>query len=658
MATTRFIKVFIASPGDVAVERRAFKDTVESLNKGFGLGADVEFVPLGWEDVLSQVGRRSQSVINQDVDACDVFILVMWRRWGQAAPDAGPYTSYTEEEFWRAVARYEKSGKPTIHVFFKEIESGQMADPGDQLKKVLAFRSKLEQSRKVLYRGFADEKGFSIEIKNHLIAFVKSPPSADAPHGDVPILPDSVQLEVERYRQDALKALHEIERFKLEALHAVAQAEQARADAHDAITRARAIEVAAEAKAASRTLDLAELAAKAALDGRIEEARQSFAKALDGTANLDVLYLGYRFYQRIGELEEAERLLKRWLAISGRDQPTASTAAALSNLGLIALARGDLGEAEKLQRESMEIHSKIGRLEEQASNLGNLGLIAMTRGDLGEAEKFHSEALEIDRKFGHLEGQASQLGNLGWIAQTCGDLNAAEKLHHEAMTIERKLGRLENQANQLGNLGVIAQTRGDLDAAEKLFREVLEIDCKLGRLESQATVLGNLGVIAQIRGDHNGAEKFHREALDIGRKLGGPEVQANSLGNLGLIARARGDLDGAEKLHLEALEIDRKLGRMAGQANQLGNLGLIAQSRGDLDVAEKRIGEALEIDRKLGRLQGQAIALGNLGTIAKQRGNIASSRQFWTQSRDLFTRIGMPHKVNQIQGQLESLPPE
>ena len=83
MLSQRVIKVFIASPGDVAVERRAFKDVVDELNKGFGRGAHVTFEPLGWEDALSTVGRRSQSVINQDIDVCDVFILVMWRRWGQ-----------------------------------------------------------------------------------------------------------------------------------------------------------------------------------------------------------------------------------------------------------------------------------------------------------------------------------------------------------------------------------------------------------------------------------------------------------------------------------------------------------------------------------------------------------------------------------------------
>jgi hypothetical protein len=152
----RTVKVFIASPNDLAIERRVFKDTIDELNRGFGRGADVTFVPLGWEDALSQVGRRSQAVINQDVDACDVFVLVMWRRWGQEAPDATErgFSSYTEEEFYRALARFEKTKAPMLFVFFKHIDSGQMADPGEKLKKVLAFRKKLEQSRQVLWRGF------------------------------------------------------------------------------------------------------------------------------------------------------------------------------------------------------------------------------------------------------------------------------------------------------------------------------------------------------------------------------------------------------------------------------------------------------------------------------------------------------------------------
>ena len=65
----RQISVFIASPGDLAPERKVFKDTIDDLNAGFADGAGVEFVPIGWEDVLAETGRRTQGVINRELDA-------------------------------------------------------------------------------------------------------------------------------------------------------------------------------------------------------------------------------------------------------------------------------------------------------------------------------------------------------------------------------------------------------------------------------------------------------------------------------------------------------------------------------------------------------------------------------------------------------------
>jgi hypothetical protein len=50
----RLIHVFIASPGDLAVERRAFKEVIDELNGGFGDGAGIRFAALGWEDTLAR----------------------------------------------------------------------------------------------------------------------------------------------------------------------------------------------------------------------------------------------------------------------------------------------------------------------------------------------------------------------------------------------------------------------------------------------------------------------------------------------------------------------------------------------------------------------------------------------------------------------------
>ncbi|PNY36135.1 hypothetical protein C2E31_14475 [Rhodopirellula baltica] len=163
----KHIRVFIASPGDLDEERIVFREVCEKLNNGFGDGIGVEFIADGWENVPSQVGRRNQSVINEKVDQCDVFFLVIHRRWGQDSSDS-EYTSYTEEELHRALNRRNEKGRPEIYVFFKNVDPGQLDDPGPQLQKVLAFRNELEATRKALYRTFSDSTEFENEVDYHL----------------------------------------------------------------------------------------------------------------------------------------------------------------------------------------------------------------------------------------------------------------------------------------------------------------------------------------------------------------------------------------------------------------------------------------------------------------------------------------------------------
>ena len=69
MPAHRTIRVFIASPGDLAVERAAFKQVLDELNAGFGDALNIQFEPLGWKDTLAVIRRRSQESINQDIDS-------------------------------------------------------------------------------------------------------------------------------------------------------------------------------------------------------------------------------------------------------------------------------------------------------------------------------------------------------------------------------------------------------------------------------------------------------------------------------------------------------------------------------------------------------------------------------------------------------------
>ncbi len=531
----RTIPVFIASPGDLAVERATFKEVIDELNDGFGDGAGVTFELLAWEATPAVMTRRSQGLINQKIDQCEVFVLAMHRRWGQEAPDAKPYSSYTEEEFHRAVDRWQRTGSPTVLVFFKEIESGYMVDPGEQLQKVLAFRRQLEAQRTLLYRPFATAAEFKEEVRNHLRAYVRGElPAADAALEKV-VLPQ----------------------------HAIEEVAQARAKAAEAEAKAEREHQAAEAAAARAerfALEFAERASKAVREGRVEEARQDFAKATDGTANLQVLYLAFLFYWRTGDLVTAEELTERRLAISGRDTATPAITRALGNLGLIYQTRGELDRAEEMHRKALAIDEKLDNQEGIARHCGNLGIIYRTRGELERAEEMHRTSLETAEKIDFQECVSNQYGNLGLIYQTRGELDRAEELHRKSLETAEKLGRPEGMAIQYGNLGSIYEKRGELDRGEEMYRKAFDINEKLGHQPGMAIQFANLGKIYQKRGDLDWAEVMLQKALAIQERLGLQEGMAGQYANLGLIAKDRGEMDQARVLWTKARDLYAKIG--------------------------------------------------------------------------------------------------
>jgi len=368
----RNIAVFIASPGDLAPERQQFREAIDKLNKGFGDRAEITFEPLGWEDTLSTVGPRSQSVINQDIDRCNVFILVLNRRWGQDAPDS-EYSSYTEEEFHHALNRFRSEQTPTIFIFFKRVDPSSEADPGPQLQKVMDFRQSLEESREVIYRYIDDADSFAREVDQHLRAYAKGElPNGDAV-SDTPLLP--------------LPVIEAIKEAREEAEAAVRQAETERKKTEK--EAARALEL---------SLKMAEDAAEAALEGKVEKARQRFATVIAGTTNTQILFLAFEFYFRTGDIETAEEVTQHCLAVSARS--SVDLANAYGNLGIVHQRRGNLDEAEAMYRKALDLYEELGHKEGMANAYVNLGIVHDARGNLDEAEAMYRKALDLLEKLG------------------------------------------------------------------------------------------------------------------------------------------------------------------------------------------------------------------------------------------------------------------
>lgn len=168
----KLIRVFLASPGDLQEERRLANEAIDELNKGIAphLGYRVELK--GWEDTLPGSGRP-QAIINRELDICELFIGIMWKRWGTPPDTEGPYSSGFEEEFERSIERFKKTRQPEMAMYFKKIPPEFLVDPGKDLQKVLEFRDRIISKKQILFETFSDQNEFQqclrLKVSDYLI---------------------------------------------------------------------------------------------------------------------------------------------------------------------------------------------------------------------------------------------------------------------------------------------------------------------------------------------------------------------------------------------------------------------------------------------------------------------------------------------------------
>ncbi|MDN7137587.1 hypothetical protein J6J34_05095 [Pseudidiomarina sp. 1ASP75-14] len=151
--TVKNVSVFLASPGDLGEERRLANEAVDEINKQIAPHLGFNVVLKGWEDTLSGHGRP-QHIINQELDVCELFIGMMWKKWGTPPSAGGSFTSGFEEEYSRSIKKYEHEKTPEMAMYFKEVDPELLNDPGDDLKKVIAFKKRMIEERKIFFQSF------------------------------------------------------------------------------------------------------------------------------------------------------------------------------------------------------------------------------------------------------------------------------------------------------------------------------------------------------------------------------------------------------------------------------------------------------------------------------------------------------------------------
>lgn len=565
MSILEAIKVFIASPGDLYEERSLFPHILGQLNAIKARSLNYQLDPLGWEDTLPGWGRP-QELINEEVRQCDVFVMLLWKRWGTPS---GEFSSGTEEEFEIAYNRYKDTGSPHLLLYFRSVPQAMMADPGEQLQRVLKFRTRIEEERIGLFKIYDDPDQWKDLLLKHFSQYL-----------DRKVYGQEYASEAE---EKVIQIPYIIERRMLELQKELAE-KNALLETTQSKLRAEAIGYALEAT-------------KLIEEGKFTLAEEKFAKSVELYEEPEVLKNFGIFLRQIGSLDRARKVFERLLSLSKNNEE--NMAIAYVNLGNVCMTRSELNKAESMYEKALNINKVLNHKEGTAEAHLGLGNVYITRGNLSEAEQMYEKALEISASIDSKEIMAGACGNLGVVYITRDELDKAETMYKKALEINEALGNKAGIAAAYVNLGVVHITRGKLDKAETMYMKALEISTTLNHKEGMAGVYSGLGIVYKNRRDLIRAKEMQEKALEISTSLGHKEGMADAYINLGIVYRNQDQSDDAEDMYTRALELNKALGRKEGVANVYGNLGSLYKHKGDTDKAKRLWMKAVEFYREI-----------------------------------------------------------
>jgi hypothetical protein len=161
------IQIFLASPSDLTDERQTFVKVVEEVNRTVAVPSGMYLEVVSWEThVRPGMAADAQGVVNEQIRPRDLFVGLMWRRYGTPSSRAD---SGTQEEFEAAYDLWRRDGKPRVMLYFKtQPFYMSTVEENAQYAKVLDFRQRV-QTLGALVSEFQSLDDFRDLARQHLV---------------------------------------------------------------------------------------------------------------------------------------------------------------------------------------------------------------------------------------------------------------------------------------------------------------------------------------------------------------------------------------------------------------------------------------------------------------------------------------------------------
>ena len=474
-------RIFLASPGDLATERKLCRDIVRKFNEEQANETGVHFMVRGWEGVPPGLGRP-QGKINPHLDECDFMVLILGMRWGSPPAIDGPYSSGTEEEFGRCIELLASSDADMrdLAVIFKTIDPERLQDAGPHLEKVINFRSRLEKSKALLFATYDSEPSLEGALLGILTEWAK--PLDDR-------VPQTIVIPT-----DTTDELDDTSGSTTELL-SVAQ---------DLIDKKMYVQ--------------AEMAYSRAIGDGSPIALTKYANFMRRTGRSDTA------------LELNERLLSDPALLARVDgEAIEFRVGSLTNMGLIYRKRGELAKSASVLREAVSTAALSAEPidRELCKAYDNYGHTLLQLGRHEQAVEQFENAHKIRKESGNAADIAQSAINVGRSKMAAGQHSEAESQFLEALReLESVQGHDHLRANALAGVAEAKLRRNIIEDVESAIDECLQINQSINNSDGRSIAHGLYARLLLLEGDDEGAESHAEEALK------------ESIGSNNLIGRA------------------------------------------------------------------------------------------------------------------------
>ncbi|MBN1423650.1 tetratricopeptide repeat protein [Candidatus Fermentibacteria bacterium] len=351
------------------------------------------------------------------------------------------------------------------------------------------------------------------------------------------------------------------------------------------------------------------------------------AYVCDLTGQIEICRRKGILLDRLGRLEEAERVMEAYLAKSSLSGESARVLDSMNALGNVILRRGRADDALRRYREALRIATETGDLKGMSAAVNNIGRVHRLQGRFDEAMGCFRQDLRISWRRRDQKSIGYTLGNMGSIYGSLGDLRRARRCFGTALKIAEELGDKFSIALSAGSIGLACMLEGNLEEARRLFIRQKTVAEETGDQYNIGYAAGNLGEVLHRQGDLDGALRHYERKLAISREMGYRYGEGIALDSLGRAHEDRGESVTAIGFLDEAVAIARELGSgdyLCGYLNHRVNAELSASS--DLSaekvmLLERMAGEAAEIADRIGKTEEAMAARVNQARLIAARGD-------------------------------------